>query len=248
MDLANNTILITGGATGIGLALASKFLERGNSVVVCGRSAETLQKAVSLLPRLATIQCDITDVSSRAAMVRRLEAEHPSLNVLINNAGVQHRRRFGGEDALANLDEEVATNLTAPIHLIGALLPLLHRQPRAAIVNVTSGLAFAPLADVPVYCATKAALHSFTLSLRHQLKATRIRVVEIAPPMVETGLGSRPPGAPRPPMMTPEACAAEALAQLAQGAPEILVGSTVLLRQQGEAMFDRMNGQRPASP
>ena len=117
------------------------------------------------------------------------DTSYPGLNVLINNAGVQYRRDFRDETAVTALDQEVAINFTAPIHLIAELLPALRRQESALIVNVTSGLAFSPMADVPVYCATKAALHSFTLSLRHQLKATSIRVVELAPPIVDTGLG-----------------------------------------------------------
>jgi uncharacterized oxidoreductase len=243
MNLTENTILITGGATGIGFALARQLSERGNQVIVCGRSEEALQKAKTEVPTLITRVCDITAAESRRSMLAWLNTSHPGLNVLFNNAGSQYRRSFTGGTALQDLDQEVATNFTSPVHLIGELLPLLRRQPQAVIVNVSSGLAFAPMADVPVYCATKAAIHSFTLSLRHQLKATGVRVVEMVPPIVDTGLGSgnRSKGVTRPLMMSPEDFAADALAQLANDQDEILVGMSVNARRNGEALFERMN-------
>jgi len=134
-------------------------------------------------------------------------------------------------------------NLTAPIYLIAELLPSLKQQPQAVIVNVSSGLAFVPMADVPVYCATKAAIHSFTLSLRHQLKTTGVRVVEMVPPIVDTGLGGgvRSEGTTSQHMISPEDFATEALAQLENDQDEILVGMSVNTRKQGEALFERMN-------
>lgn len=244
MDLTANTALITGGATGIGFALARQLLERGNRVIICGRSEEALQKAKAQAPTLITRICDVADAESRRALVTWLNDAHPGLNIVVNNAGVQYRRDFTAATALQHLDQEVSINLTAPIHLIGEVLPLLRQQPQAWIVNVSSGLAFAPMADVPVYCATKAALHSFTLSLRHQLKATGIRVVEMVPPIVGTGLGrgDRSQGTSRQQMMSPEDFAAEALAQLENDPDEILVGMSANTRKHGEALFDRMNG------
>ncbi|WCM91856.1 SDR family NAD(P)-dependent oxidoreductase [Acidovorax sp. NCPPB 2350] len=244
MLLTGNTILITGGATGIGFALARQLSERGNRVIICGRSAGALQKAQAAAPALVTRVCDVTDAESRRSMVEWLKAEHPALNVLINNAGVQYRRSFEDAIALDDLENEVAINFTAPIRLIGEILPLLKRQERAAVVNVGSGLAFVPMADVPVYCATKAAIHSFTLSLRHQLRKTGIRVVEMAPPIVDTGLGSgtRSEGTASRSMMSPEAFASEALVQWENDHEEILVGMSVHTRQEGEALFERMNG------
>lgn len=243
MKLTGNTILVTGGASGIGLALARRLLKDGNRVIACGRSAATLDRARQEAPGLVTRVCDVADPDSRRAMVEWLTVNHPSLNVLINNAGVQHRRDFRDDPAIGTLDQEVAINFTAPIHLITELLPVLRRQDAAAIVNVTSGLAFSPMADVPVYCATKAALHSFTLSLRHQLKATRIQVVEIAPPIVDTGLGgdARSGGTVNSRMMSAEDFAAEAVAQLQAGKDEILVGISVETRRLGEALFEPMN-------
>ncbi|WCM88382.1 SDR family oxidoreductase [Acidovorax sp. NCPPB 3576] len=243
MKTTANTILITGGAAGIGFALAQQLSERGNRVIVCGRNEEALAKAQSQVPALVPRQCDITDGESRAAMVEWLEAEHPELNVVINNAGVQYRRMLNESGALANIEQEVATNFTAPVQLIGALLPLLSRQPQSTIVNVSSGLAFSPLADIPVYCATKAAMHSFTLSLRHQLRATGIRVVEMAPPIVDTGLGGsqRSGGTAGQQMMTPKVFATEAIAQLENGKDEVMVGLSAGSRKMGEALFERMN-------
>jgi uncharacterized oxidoreductase len=245
LKLTGNTILVTGGASGIGLALATRLLEEGNQIIACGRNAAALEKAQQEAPGLVTRICDIADPGSRASMVEWLRADHPSLNVLINNAGVQYRRDFRDDTAVNALDQEVAINFTAPIHLIAELLPALRRQEAALIVNVTSGLAFSPMADVPVYCATKAALHSFTLSLRHQLKATNVRVVELAPPIVDTGLGgdTRSAGAASRPMMSAADFATEALAQLRTDQDEILVGLSADNRRLGEALFERMNNR-----
>lgn len=243
MKLTNNTILITGGGSGIGLALAKRLCESGNRVIICGRSEATLQQAKTDVPALTTRVCDVTDPASRRAMVQWLQIEYPALNMLINNAGVQARRDFTADPLIDSLDQEVAINFTAPIHLIAELLPALRQQGEAWIINVSSGLAFSPMADVPVYCATKAAIHSFTLSLRHQLKASGIRVVELAPPIVDTALGggTRSNGAANRIMVTPDEFANEALAQLEQGKEEVLVGVSAKTRELGEAMFERMN-------
>jgi len=244
MNLTANTILVTGGAAGIGFALASQLAERGNRVIICARNEAALLKAQSEVPALIVHVCDLTSNASRQAMVNWLRTVHPDLNVVINNAGVQYRRDFMQDAALAHLEQEVATNFTAPIQLIGELLPLLKRQATAAIVNVSSALAFSPLADVPVYCATKAAIHSFTLSLRHQLRATGIEVVEMAPPIVDTGLGSggRSSGASGQQMMSAADFASAALAQWESGLHEVTVGLAAHARAMGETLFERMNG------
>lgn len=243
MKLTGNTILVTGGATGIGLALAQRFAQAGNQVIICGRNEGALLEAQAGTPELATRVCDVTNAESRRAMVGWLGENYPALNVLINNAGIQCRRDFTNDPAMQTLDQEVAVNFTAPVHLIAELLPALRSQPQAAIINVSSGLAFSPMADVPVYCATKAALHSFTLSLRHQLKATGVRVIEVAPPIVDTGLGggTRSEGTASRMMVTPADFASEALAQLEADKDEVLVGISVKTRELGEAMFERMN-------
>ena len=246
MNLTARTILITGGANGIGLALAQQLLERGNRVIVCGRSEETLAKARLRAPALITRVCDIADTASRRSMVEWLRVDYPDLSILINNAGVQYRRDFNAGGAIETLENEVAINFTAPIHLIAEMLPALRQVPEAVIVNVTSALAFSPKADVPVYCATKAALHSFTLSLRHQMKGAGIKVVEMAPPIVDTGLGkgTRAAGVIAGPMMiTSEQFATEALAQLESDQDEVLVGMSANAREHGEVMFERMNNR-----
>src|SRR4051794_35155809 len=155
--MRGRTWLITGGATGIGLALAKAVAQRGNRVIICGRNPQSLDRACTEDPKLIARQCDVTDTTSRGELANWLAAEYPDLSVLVNNAGVQVPRDFRASDATHDLDTEIATNLAAPIHLIEGLLPQLSRQPEATIVNITSGLAYAPLAVFPVYCATKAA-------------------------------------------------------------------------------------------
>ena len=189
MDVGGDTILITGGASGIGLALAERFLRAGSQVLVCGRREAALREAQARHPRLAIRVCDLAEAGERVALAQWATATFPRLNLLVNNAGIQRRVRLATAEAWSETAQEIAINLEAPIHLSRLLIPHLLRQERPAIVNVTSGLAFSPLVGVPIYCATKAALRSFTLSLRHQLASTPIRVVEIIPPAVNTDLG-----------------------------------------------------------
>ncbi len=244
MKLTGRTWLITGGATGIGLALAKAIAARDNRVIICGRNEDNLNRACSEDPNLTARQCDVADAASRGALVSWLAAEHPDLSVLVNNAGIQVPRNLRADEAAQELDAEIAINLAAPIHLIHELLPQLSRQPKGTIINVTSGLAYAPLAVFPVYCATKAALHSFTLSLRYQLRDSRIEVVEMAPPIVASGLRSEATEQANPAAssaVTPEEFVEEALPLLEIGDPEVLVGQSIGTRREGEALFDRMN-------
>lgn len=242
MKLNGNTILITGGATGIGFSLAKRLAEN-NTVIICGRNEAMLARAKNDVPTLIPYACDIADTESRRAMVKWLKDNHPSLNVVINNAGVQNQRDFNSDPHMDTLDAEIAVNFTAPVHLIAELLPSFKQQENAYVINVSSGLAFSPMADVPVYCATKAAIHSFTLSLRHQLKSSNIRVIEIAPPIVDTALGggTRSAGAASHMMVSADDFAIESIEQLGAGKDEILVGVSVKTRQMGEAMFETMN-------
>jgi uncharacterized oxidoreductase len=189
MDLSTNTVLVTGGASGIGLAIAERFQKAGSTVIVCGRRAEKLKEAKATHSEFHTHEADLATAAGREALAQWATRQFPDLNVLVNNAGIQRRVRLTENEAWEQTHEEIAVNLEAPIHLARLFLPHLQQQERAAILNVTSGLSFSPLANVPVYCATKAALHSFTLSLRHQLKDTSVRVVEIIPPAVDTDLG-----------------------------------------------------------
>jgi len=190
MNLSQNTVLLTGGATGIGLALAVRFLQAGSQVIVVGRRADKLAEAQQLHPALITRVCDVADAAERVELLRWATVTYPNLNVLVNNAGIQNRVQLADEGAdWDTLRQEIVINVEAPIHLATLFIPHLRQQARPAIVNVTSGLSFAPAAFAPIYSATKAALHSFTLSLRHQLLDTGISVLEIVPPAVNTDLG-----------------------------------------------------------
>ncbi|UOQ96190.1 SDR family oxidoreductase [Hymenobacter sp. 5317J-9] len=190
MNLSTNTILLTGGASGIGLALAVRFLQAGSTVIIVGRRAEKLAEAQQRYPGLITRVADVADAAERAELVRWATATYPQLNVLVNNAGIQNRVQLAAPDAdWDHLRQEIVINVEAPIHLSTLLIPHLREQANAAIVNVTSGLSFAPAAFAPIYSATKAALHSFTLSLRHQLQPIGVSVLEIVPPAVNTDLG-----------------------------------------------------------
>ena len=189
MKTDSNTILITGGASGIGLAFAERFLAQGNEVIVCGRRADKLQEAKEKHPQLHTRVCDVGEETEREALLDWATSEFPNLNVLVNNAGIQRRVNLNESEDWRKTRSEIAINFEAPVHLAQLFIPHLKKRQTAAIINVTSGLSFAPLANVPVYSATKAALHSFTLSLRHQLRETSVDVIEIAPPAVDTDLG-----------------------------------------------------------
>jgi uncharacterized oxidoreductase len=189
MNLSGNTALVTGGTSGIGLAIATRLLGAGSRVIVCGRREDKLREAAAAHPGLETRVCDLARPSERESLFTWVTSEFPELNLLVNNAGIQRRIRLAEPEPWEETREEIAINLEAPIHLSLLFLPHLRKQKRAAIVNVTSGLAFTPVAGVPVYCATKAALHSFTLSLRHQLAGESVRVMEIIPPSVNTDLG-----------------------------------------------------------
>ncbi|HYB54032.1 MAG TPA: SDR family NAD(P)-dependent oxidoreductase [Thermoanaerobaculia bacterium] len=189
MRLDANTVLVTGGASGIGLAIAERFARAGSQVVVCGRRADKLEEARRKVPALETRVCDLSREADRTAFCGRVVQEFPRLNVLVNNAGIQVHAALTEPASWTRFREELATNLEAPIHLSMLLIPHLRSQPRAAIWNVASGLSFVPMARAPVYSATKAAIHSFTLSLRHQLGGTPIEVIEVIPPAVNTDLG-----------------------------------------------------------
>jgi uncharacterized oxidoreductase len=190
MNTTGNTVLITGGATGIGLALAERFLNAGSEVIVCGRRAEKLQEAKQRLPKLHTRVCDVSKPADRQALFSWVTSEFPELNILVNNAGIQQRvNLLNANQEWDYYQQEMAINLEGPIHLTMLFLPHLAQKEHAAIVNISSGLAITPAAWVPIYSATKAALHSFTITLRLQLAKTNVRVVEVLPPAVNTDLG-----------------------------------------------------------
>ena len=187
MKSSGNTILITGGGTGIGRALAEALHALDNKVILAGRRKEALDATTAANPGMASIQLDVEDPAAIRAFAAQVTEQHPALNVLINNAGIMRPENLQQGD-LADAEAMITTNLLGPIRLTATLLPLLSRQPRSAVVNVSSGLAFVPMAAAPTYSATKAALHSYTLSLRHQLKGSTTEVVELIPPYVQTDL------------------------------------------------------------
>jgi uncharacterized oxidoreductase len=189
MQLDTNTVLITGGASGIGLGLAQRFLMAGSKVVVCGRDERKLRTVRENNPGLATYACDVAKTAEREELVRWATREHPQLNVVINNAGIQRRVQLAQAEPWPDCEAEIAINFHAPVHLCRLFIPHLLTRENPVLMNVTSGLAFVPAAFVPVYAATKAAMHSFSVSLRQQLASTPIQVVEIVPPAVNTDLG-----------------------------------------------------------
>ncbi len=187
MKLTGNTILITGGASGIGLALTKSFLDHNNQVIVVGRDSNKLESVKRKYPDIITHICDINDQTSQDELILFIEKEYSHLNILVNNAGIQQNYSNIEEFTDArNHKIEIETNLSSPIRLCQLLLPLLLEQRSAAIVNVTSALAFAPKKSAPVYCASKAALHIFSKSIRYQLENTSVKVFEIIPSIVDT--------------------------------------------------------------
>lgn len=247
MKTSGNTILLTGGGSGIGRALAWAFHDRGDRVVVAGRREEALRETAEGRAGISWLAFDARDPDSIRDLAARAVAAHPDLDALLNNAGVmQDEDLAAGEADLALAEAAVATNLLGPLRLTAALMPHLLGRPRAAVVNVTSGLAFVPLARTPAYSATKAALHSWTQSLRHQLRGTAVEVIELAPPMVATEL--QPGQSADPHAMPLGEFVAEAMAILAQdpAPPEVLVERVGFLRgaeRRGafEETFARLN-------
>jgi uncharacterized oxidoreductase len=188
MKLSNNKILITGGATGIGFGLAERFINEHNTVIVCGRRESALKEAKAKLPSIITRVCDVSVAKEREDLYNWIDKEHDDLNVLINNAGIQNWMSVTDDNFYQRAKDEINTNLESPLHLISLFQNLSSLN---VIINVTSGLSFSPLAKVPVYCATKAFFHSFTLSLRHLLKPKNIEVIELIPPALNTDLGGK---------------------------------------------------------
>lgn len=187
MKMTDNTILITGGTSGIGYELARQLCEK-NTVIITGRNSEKLEKAQKELKNIHIFKSDVADPHDITALYEMISQSFPHLNILINNAGISKKINMHDENDFIHLTQEINTNLSGVIYMCNQFLPILKRQKTAAIVNVSSALAFVPLSSIPVYCATKAALHSFTKSLRIQLKNSHIKVIELMPSVTETPL------------------------------------------------------------
>lgn len=184
--------MITGGSSGIGYEFAAQLLKRGNTIIITGRDQSRLEQAQRNLPGIHTFQSDISEARAISSLFNTVIQNFPSLNVLINNAGIMRKINLLNQvNGVEDVSCEIETNLTGTVRMVKQFLPHLSTKDFAAIVNVSSGLAFVPLPIAPVYCATKAGVHSFTQSLRVQLKNTRISVFELAPPMTRTSLFTR---------------------------------------------------------
>src|SRR5678815_1855671 len=188
MKITNNKILITGGASGIGLGLTERFIQEKNTVIICGRRETVLKEVADKFPAVITKACDLSEEADRMELYNWVAENHSDLNVLVNNAGIQNWMSVSDNNFYQKSSEEIITNVLAPIHLTNLFMSLRSLK---TIINVTSGLAFIPLAKAPVYCATKAFMRSFTLSLRHMLRSTGIEVIEMIPPALNTDLGGK---------------------------------------------------------
>ena len=186
MKLSNNKILITGGGSGIGLGLAERFIQENNTVIICGRRPSTLAEVSKKFPSIITRVCDLSDETQRTGLYEWMAQHHPDTNVLVNNAGIQYWMNIADDDFYEKANDEISTNITALIHLTTLFMKFTSLN---TIINVTSGLSFVPLSKVPVYCATKAFVRSFTLSLRHMMQSSNIEVIEMIPPALNTDLG-----------------------------------------------------------
>lgn len=234
VNLSGNTVLITGGSSGIGLEVAKAFAARDNTVIITGTRPDRIDSAVKQVPGLRAFQSDVADVNQVEELAGRILRDFPDLNVLVNNAGIMEMIDFRS-DGVDNrrIVREIATNFDGPIQMTTKFLPHLMSRPRAAIVNVTSGLAFVPLPAAPVYCATKAGMHSFTESLRMQLQRTNVAVFEVAPPITATHLygadgSAQRLGLPKP--MEPSAVAERVLDGMEKNRTTICPGLSNVLR------------------
>lgn len=227
MQLTGNTLLITGGTSGIGYELTQQFYALGNQLIVIGRNTDRLDRLREAFPGLTTYPCDVAVAEQRLQLIDRIRQSHPELNVLINNAGIQYNYEIGRHpDAVARIAEEVETNLVAPLTLTALCLPILMQQNHSAVVNISSGLGLVPKQSAPVYCGTKAGLHIFTKALRYQLAQSSVKVFEVIPPLVDTPMTQgRGEG-----KLSTDQLVREFLIAFRKDVPEINIGKVKLLR------------------
>ncbi len=226
MRASGHSVLITGGASGIGLALATRLVQAGNRVIVCGRDRNRLDAARAACPGLLTIAADVSAEAARRELVEAVTRQLPGLDILVNNAGLLHLNDLRGPDVVRELEAEFATNLLAPVALANLLLPNLLRQPEAAIVNVSTGYVFLPSARAATYSATKAGLHAMTRALRFELRGTRVRVMEVMPPAVDTAMARHHGGS----KLTPDHVAGAIVRGLRRGDDEVVIGLSHVAR------------------
>ena len=229
MELFGNTLLITGGASGIGLALAQAFAERGNKVIICGRDATKLAAAQRAIPELEAKRCDLTIPAERDELVTWILQHFPELNIIINNAGVVHSMDLSSDTFDFDLiRQEFVTNMQVPIELSLRFFPHLKRQERAALVNVTTGQIYSPNAATPVYAAAKAGLHTWTQAVRYQLQDAPVKIFEVLPPLVDTEM-IKGLGVPATDAISPTDVANATLKAMAEDEEEIRIGPTKAL-------------------
>lgn len=227
MEISNSTVIITGGSSGIGLEMARQLIERKNKVIACSRSLEKLALAKKIVPDLITYQCDIAKASQCSSFVQWIGENYPEANVLVNNAAIVSSTNFIEDDLiLEKMENEMATNLIAPIHLIKLVYPILIKNSNAKIINVTTGLVYVPRTIYTFYNATKVALHSFTQVLRDQLQKENIQIIEVLFPAVDTPWHK---GNPPKIAITPEKAVSEMLKGIGNGKVEVKVSKVRLL-------------------
>lgn len=232
MKLSGRTVLITGGTSGIGLELARRLLARGNTVLVTGRDEGKLAQARATLPGLHAIRSDVSDPAAIDALHDQIVAQFPAMDVLVNNAGIMRNIKLREDRALDDVTHEIDVNLSGPIRMVQRFMPHLLAQPEAAIVSVSSGLAFVPFPPAPIYSAAKAGLHAYTQVLRLQLRGTRVAVIELAPPGTDTALfhGEFAEEVAKTKPMPLAVLADKAIAAMAAGKPEIRPGLSNVLK------------------